>query len=141
MKKGDIAWKVIDRETRMSCMYGLLPKRYQLIYLKGTYVRKPKGSLGILLFATKEQAINFIENGYPYNQSRAEIIQVKVSGRITKIRSIFGGDLTQKCAKKKFTYNEILNFALTPHTGLRSNNSTWHAPKGTYAVGQVEVLG
>jgi hypothetical protein len=156
MKKGDLAWKVRNRETKKSCIIGESIPEFSLCYRNNTTVKKIPGTIGIMVFDSAEAAAHFINNICD-NKFDDEIVCVKVGGRITKLVSVISrtDDLKSTFIQREgYTYSRILQFLTFSFDKLKVEIAgemvampeyldieRQDAPPGTYAVGQVEVLG
>ena len=55
--KGTIAWKVVRKRGRVSCV--VTAPKYRLEYDKDSTVRAVEGTIGIMCFETRKQALRF----------------------------------------------------------------------------------
>ena len=125
-----IRYKVVLEKNRKSCMAERKGMRgYILTYKKGKTVKAIEGSIGILVFKTREQAENWMK--LPMRTTKTTILRVETNSRGKTPKNLFIIDwrVTNSLKEDYYDYK-------TP------NNSRlrWNTPIGTLAYPEVKVL-
>ena len=74
-----IRYKVINKNTRCSVIVS--SEQYKLIYFKDMIVEAAPGTLGIMVFRRRYQALNFAYNMKSYNRIPTLVVKVEAFGR------------------------------------------------------------
>ena len=74
-----IRYKVINEDTRCSVIVD--SEQYKLSYFKDTVVEAPLGTLGIMVFRRRRQALNFAYNIQRRNGIPTLVVKVEAFGR------------------------------------------------------------